>query len=70
MFTSRSLTSCFKIFTYLRKSYLRSTMGQARLSKVAIINIERSHINSILQELMSRMIESFAKRKNQESFLF
>ena len=40
---------------YIRKSYLRSTIGQTRLSSIAIINIERSYTNRILQ---NRWIES------------
>ena len=56
--------------TYLRTSYLRSTVVQTRLSSVAIINIERSYANRILQKFMYRIINIFGKRKNSESFLF
>ena len=55
--------------TYLRTSYLRSTVVQTRLSSVAIINIERSYANRILQKFMNRIINIFGKR-NSESFLF
>ena len=55
--------------TYLRTSYLRSTVVQTRLSSVAIINIERSYANRILQKFMYRIINIFGKR-NSESFLF
>ena len=36
----------------------------------AIINIERSCANRILQESMDRVIDIVRKRKNSESFLF
>ena len=55
---------------YLRKSYLCSKMGQTRLSIIAIINIERSHANRILQESMNRIIGIFGKINYCESFLF
>ena len=55
---------------YSRKSYLCSTMGQTRLSIIAIINIERSYANRILEESMNRIIGIFGKRKYRESFLF
>ena len=41
-----------KVFTYLGKSYLCSMVGQTRLSSIAIINIEGSKANYILQGLM------------------
>ena len=44
-------------------------MVQTRLSSVAIINIERSYANRILQKFMYRIINIFGKR-NSESFLF
>ena len=50
MFISRRLTPCFESIPYLRKSYLRGTAGQTRLSSIATINIERSYANNILQE--------------------
>ena len=48
---------------YIRKSYLRSTIGQTRLSSIAIINIERSHTNRILQ---NRWIESLIFMEKEE----
>ena len=44
-------------------------MGQTRLSSTAIIYIERSYANRILQVLMDRIIDVFGKRKNCESFI-
>ena len=44
-------------------------MGQTRLSSIAIIYIERSYANRILQVSMDRIIDTFVKRKNLESFM-
>ena len=57
-------------FGFLLQNYLRNTMGQTGLRRVAIINIKRSYTNRILQELMNRIIDIIGKRKNRESFLF
>ena len=54
-FTDVSLVALI-VFTYVRKSYLRNTMGQKRLSSITIINIERVYANQILKESMDRMI--------------
>ena len=45
-------------------------MGKTRLTSVAIINIEKSYANRILQESMDKIIDIFGKRKNCESFPF
>ena len=68
LFTNVCLLA-LKVFTYLRKSYLRSTVGQTRLSCIAIINIERSDAKRILQESIDRIIDIFGQRKNSEAFL-
>ena len=57
-------------FGFLHQNYLRNTMGQTGLRRVAIINIKRSYANRILQELVNRIIDIIGKRKNRESFLF
>ena len=59
-------------FSTLRrfKSFLGSTMGQARLSSTAIINIERSYPNRILRESMDRIIDIFGKNKKSTIFSF
>ena len=44
-------------------------MGQTRLSSVAIICIERSYANRILQVSIDRIIDIFGKKKNGESFM-
>ena len=44
-------------------------MEKARLSSIAIICIERSYANRILQVSMDRIIDIFEKRKNCESFM-
>ena len=70
IFTSIPATSSTaeRSFSTLRrvKSYLRSTMGQTRVSSLAIINIERSYANRLLQESMDRIIDIFGKRNNRD----
>ena len=44
-------------------------MAKPRLSSIAIIYIERSDANRILQESMDRIIYIFGKRKNRETFM-
>ena len=61
-----SLTSSFKSICF--KLYLCSAVPKTRLSSIAIIYIERSYANSILQESMDRIIDFFGKRKNRQSF--
>ena len=58
-----------KVFTYLRKWYLRSTVRQTRLSSIYLINIKRSYANCILQESMDSLIDFFGKRKDGGFFL-
>ena len=67
--TSSTAERSFSTFRRL-KSFLCSTMGQARLNSIAVINIETSYANRILQESMDRIIDIFGKRKNRQSFLF
>ena len=61
------LTSCSKSISV--NCIYRSTVGQTRLSSIAIIYIERSYANRILQVSMDRIINIFVKRKNRESFM-
>ena len=59
----------FLLYNCFRKLYLRSTLGQIRLSSIATIYIERSYANCILQVSMDRVIDIFKKRKDRESFM-
>ena len=71
LFVSPQTSSFTSIFvTYLGKSYLRNTVEQTGLISFAIINIERSHTNCILQESIDSIIGIFGKIKNNEFFLF
>ena len=45
-------------------------MGQTRLSSIAIINIEKSYANGILQESKDRIIDIFGKKKINIFFFF
>ena len=55
MFIYRRVTSCFKSISVNR------ILGETRLSSIAIIYIERSSANRILQVSMDRIIDDFAK---------
>ena len=58
-------TSCSaeRSFSALRliKAFLRSTMGQDRLSSIAVINIERKYANKTMHDDMQRIIDIFGK---------
>ena len=62
----QTLTSCFKSISV--NCIYFSTVRQVRLSSMAIIYIERSYSNRILQVLIDRIIDIFVKIKNLESF--
>ena len=67
-------TSCSaeRSFSALRriKTFLRSTMGQDRLSSIAVINIERKYANKTMQNDMQRIIDIFGSRSNRSSYFF
>ena len=67
-------TSCSaeRSFSALRrfKTFLRSTMGQDRLSSIAVINIERKYANKTMQNDMQRIIDIFGCRSNRSSYFF
>ena len=52
------------------KTYLRSNMGQNRLSSLALMHIERNTVNSVLKEDMNVMIDTFARNKKRDSYFF
>ncbi|XP_068703729.1 zinc finger MYM-type protein 1-like [Montipora foliosa] len=52
------------------KTFLRSTMGQDRLSSIAVINIEREYANKTMQNDMHRIIDIFGRRSNRSSYFF
>ena len=67
-------TSCSaeRSFSSLRrlKTYLRNTMGQDRLSSLAVMTIEPSFVNRVLTEDMSDLIRAFAGNNNRHNLLF
>ena len=67
-------TSCSteRSFSALRgiKTFLRSTMGQDRLSSIAVINIERKYATKTMQNDMQRIIDIFGCRRNRSSYFF
>ena len=64
--------SAERSFSALRrfKTYLRSTMGQQRVSNIALINIERAHANSVVNNDMDRIIDTFGHRNGRDSHFF
>ena len=50
------------------KTYLRSTMTQARMESVALLHIKREFVNQVLAEDMERMIDSFVEVKGRRQF--
>ena len=67
-------TSCSaeRSFSALRilKNYLRSTMGQQRVSNIALIHIERAYANFVLENEIERIIDIFGSRTGRDSYFF
>ena len=67
-------TSCSaeRSFSALRrmKTYLRSPMGQQRVSNIALINTERAYANSVVNDDMGRVIDIFGRRNGRDSYFF
>ena len=67
-------TSCSaeRSFSALRrlKTYLRSIMGQQRVSNIALINIERAYANSVVSNVMDRILDIFGRRNGRDSYFF
>ena len=67
-------TSCTakRSFSSLRrlKTYLRNSMGEERLSNLALLHIEREYVNKILKEDMEKMIDTFGKRSGRNKYFF
>ena len=67
-------TSCTaeRSFSALRrlKTYLRNTMGQARLSNLAVLAIERKVANEVMSSDMDKIIDLFGLRGNRNKFFF
>ena len=67
-------TSCSaeRSFSGLRrlKTYLRSTIGQKRLSSLALISTEREYTNRVIEEDMDKIIDIFGERKGRNKYFF
>ena len=65
-------TSCSaeRSFSSLRrlKTYLRNSMGQERLSSLALLHIEREYVNKVLNEDMTKMIDVFGQRSGRNKY--
>ena len=64
--------SAERLFSGLRrlKSYLRSTMGQQRVSNIALINIEKEYAKSVLNNDIDRTIDIFGRRNGRDTYFF
>ena len=69
-----SRCSAERSFSALRrmKTCLRSTMGQQRVSNIALrlINIEKPYVNSVDNNDMGRVIDIFGRRNGRDSYFF
>jgi len=67
-------TSCSaeRSFSALRilKTYLRSTMGQQRVSSIALIHTESAYANFVLENDIERIIDIFGSRSCRDSYFF
>ena len=52
------------------KTYLRNSMGQERLSNLALLHIEREFVNKVLKEDMDKMIDTFGQRSGRNKYFF
>ena len=64
--------SAERSFSGLRrlKTYLRSTMGQQRVSNIALINIKREYTNSVVNNDTDRTIYIFGRRNGEDIYFF
>ena len=67
-------TSCSseRSFSTLRriKTYLRNTIGQDRLSSIALVNIEREYSNRVYNEDIDQIIDVFGRRSARAQYFF
>ena len=74
MFSVIPATSCSseRSFSSLRrlKTYLRNTMGQERLSNLAIMSIETAFVNRVISEDIEDIIKAFASNHSRHSLLY
>ena len=52
------------------QQYLRSTIGQQRVSNIALINTERTYANAVVNNDKGRVIDIFGRRNGRDSYLF
>jgi len=52
------------------KTYLRSSMGQQRVSNIALIHIERAYANFVLENDIEHIIDIFGSRTGRDSYFF
>ena len=59
-------------FSALRriKTFLRSAVGQDRLSSIAVINIKRKYVNKTMQDDMQTIIDISGRRSNRSAYFF
>ena len=52
------------------KTYLRNTMGQERLSSLALLHIERDYFNRVLLEEVDKIIDAFGRANGRNKYFF
>ena len=52
------------------KTYLRNTMGQERLSSLALLHMERDYVNRVLSEDVDKMIDAFQRANGRIEYFF
>ena len=67
-----TICSTEKSFSSLRrlKTYLRSTMGQGRLSNLALLHIVREYVNKVIIEDIEDIINTFGERNGRQTLFF
>ena len=52
------------------RQHLRSTMGQQRVSNIALFNTGRTYANSVVNNDMGRVIDIFGRGNRRDSYFF
>ena len=45
-------------------------MGQQRVSNIALINIERAYVDSVVNNDMDRIIDIFGRQNGRDNYIF
>ena len=76
LFWKTSIPTCLRTtlraFIALQRveTYRRSTMGQQRVSNIALIKTERAYANAVVNNDMDRIIDIFGRQNGKEGYFF